>query len=108
MNLVLPIKQRLAQPDNVAVVRKLLNAQPAPTRTQLAKELCRRLDLRDPKGDWQVATTAQALRDLEAQGHWTLPTPKEERKIKLSKLVFRTNCIIPLTMEGGWRYIDLG
>jgi len=50
----LPIKQRLAQPDNVAVVLKLLNAKPVLTRTQLAKELCRRLDLRDPKGDWQV------------------------------------------------------
>lgn len=79
MNPVLPIKQRLAQPDNVAVVRKLLNAQPAPTRTQLAKELCRLLDLRDPKGDWQVATTVHALRDLEAQGLWTLPIPKLRR-----------------------------
>ena len=76
MNPPLPIKQRLGQPDNIAVVIKLLNAKPAPTRTQLAKEVCRRLDLRDPKGDWQVATTALALRDLEAQGHWTLPEPK--------------------------------
>lgn len=79
MNPVLPIKQRLAQPDNAAVVRKLLTAQPAPTRTQLAKELCRRLDLRDAKGDWQLATTAQALRDLEAQGYWTLPIPTMPR-----------------------------
>lgn len=79
MNPALPIKQRLAQPDHVAVVLKLLNAKPAPTRTQLAKEVCRRLDLRDAKGDWQVATTAQALRDLEAQGHWTLPTPTVRR-----------------------------
>jgi hypothetical protein len=79
MTPALPIKQRLAQSDNVAMVRKLLNAKPAPTRTQLSKELCRRLDLRDPKGDWQVATTAQALRDLEAQGHWTLPAPRVRR-----------------------------
>jgi hypothetical protein len=80
MTPALPIKQRLAQSDNVAVVLKLLNAKPAPTRTQLAIELCRRLDLRDPKGDWQVATTAHALRDLEAQGHWTLPVPLVRRK----------------------------
>ena len=79
MKPTLSIKQRLVQPDNLAVVLKLLNAKPAPTRTQLAKELCRRLDLRDPKGDWQVATTAQALRDLEAQGHWTLPAPSVRR-----------------------------
>jgi hypothetical protein len=79
MNPALPIKQRLAQRDNVALVLKLLDAHPAPSRTQLAKELCRRLHLRDPKGDWQVTTTAQALRDLEAQGHWTLPAPRFQR-----------------------------
>jgi hypothetical protein len=79
MNPPLPIKQRLVQSDNVAVVLKLLSAKPALTRTQIARELCRRLDLRDPKGDWQVATTAQALRDLEAQGHWTLPASTVRR-----------------------------
>lgn len=79
MNPVLPIKQQLARPANVAAVLKLLNAKPTPTRTQLARELCQRLDLRDSKGDWQVATTAQALRDLEAQGHWTLPVPLVRR-----------------------------
>ena len=71
--------QRLAQPVNLTVVRQLLQAQPTPTRTQLARELCRRLELRDAKGDWQVATTAHALRDLAAQGHWTLPAPRVQR-----------------------------
>lgn len=75
MNPPIPIKQRLAQSDNVALVHRLLGAQPAPSRTKLAHELCRRLDLRDPKGDWQIATTAKALRDLEAEGRWTLPPP---------------------------------
>lgn len=79
MHPLLPIKQRLAQPANLTVVRQLLQAQPTPTRTQLARELCRRLELRDAKGDWQVATTAHALRDLEAQGHWTLPAPRVQR-----------------------------
>jgi hypothetical protein len=79
MNPPLPIKQRLAQPDNITLVRQLLGAKPAPTRTQLAKQLCRRLDLRDPKGDWQLATTGKALRELEAQGHWTLPPPARPR-----------------------------
>jgi len=79
MNSPLPIKQRLAQPDNITLVRQLLGAQPVPTRTQLAKQLCRRLDLRDPKGDLQVATTARALRELEAAGHWTLPPPALSR-----------------------------
>ena len=71
----LPIKQRLAQADNVALVHRLLGAQPAPSRTRLAQELCRRLELRDPKGDWQIGTTAKALRELEAAGLWTLPPP---------------------------------
>jgi Domain of unknown function (DUF4338)/Transposase DNA-binding len=80
MTPVLPIKQRLAQAGNAALVRQLLAAQPAPTRHQLAKEVCRRLGLRDSKSDWQVATTARALRDLEAQGHWTLPEPRARRR----------------------------
>ena len=63
----IPIKQRLAQPDNIALVRQLLGVKPAPTRSHLTQQLCRRLDLRDPKGDWQVATTAKALRELEAE-----------------------------------------
>ena len=79
MNPALPIKQRLTQPENLAVVRDLLGAKPAPTRHQLVKAVCRRLDLRDPKGDWQIATAAHALRDLEAEGHWTLPAPRFQR-----------------------------
>jgi len=70
-----PIKKLLGQPDNVALVRRLLAANPAPSRTRLARELCQRLELRDPKGDWQIASTAKALRDLEAEGQWTLPPP---------------------------------
>ncbi|MEO8164768.1 MAG: IS4 family transposase, partial [Betaproteobacteria bacterium] len=35
---------------------------------------------RDPKGDWQIATTAKALRELAAQGLWTLPKPMVHRK----------------------------
>lgn len=75
MNPSLPIKQRLAQSDNIALVHRLLGTQPAPTRTQLAQQLCNRLELRDPKGDWQIGTTAKALRELETAGLWTLPPP---------------------------------
>ncbi|MBI4660559.1 MAG: hypothetical protein HY735_17115, partial [Verrucomicrobia bacterium] len=71
MNSPLPIKQRLAQSDNVALVHRLLGARPAPSRTQLAQDLCHRLELCDPKGDWQIGTTAKALRELEAAGLWT-------------------------------------
>ncbi|MBI4028286.1 MAG: hypothetical protein HY360_25095 [Verrucomicrobia bacterium] len=73
MNNSLSIKQRLAQPHNVQLVVKLLKSDPTPTRAHLTREVCRHLDLRDPKGDWQIATTAKALRDLEEQNFWKLP-----------------------------------
>lgn len=75
MNIPLPIKQRLAQTDNIALGHRLLGAPPAPTSTRLAQQLCRHLALRDPKGDWQKGTTAKALREVEATGLRTLPPP---------------------------------
>src|SRR5437870_221586 len=69
------IKQRLLEPLNIKLVLRLLRADPAPSRNSLAKELCRRLDLRDSKGDWQMATTGKALRELQDQGLWKLPEP---------------------------------
>jgi len=70
------IKQRLSESENVKLVIGLLRSDPAPNRQRLAKEICRRLDLRDGKGDWQMATTSKALRELEDQGLWTLPEPR--------------------------------
>lgn len=69
----LSIQQILAQPKNTQLVKELLGQEAALSRSGLARELCRRLDLRDPKGNERIATTAKALRDLEAQGCWTLP-----------------------------------
>jgi Domain of unknown function (DUF4338)/Transposase DNA-binding len=70
------IKQTLAMSENTNLVIALLSADPTPSRNALAKELCRRLDLRDPKGDWQMATTSKALRELEDEGLWQLPKPR--------------------------------
>ena len=70
-----PIKQTLELPENAKLVRQLLERNPALTRTGLAEELCRRLKLRDRKGDWQIATAARALREMEAQGLVQLPAP---------------------------------
>jgi hypothetical protein len=80
MQTVLSIKQQLEQPENVKLVLTLLAGDPQPSRNQLAKELCRRLDWRDLKGDWKITTAAVALRDLEAQGFWTLPEPRVIRR----------------------------
>ena len=63
MESTLSVKQTLSKPQNTKLVLTLLGAEPAPTRNGLAKELCRQLDLRDSKGDWQMATTSKALRE---------------------------------------------
>src|SRR5258707_12689547 len=72
----LSVKQRLSEPENVKLVTALLLKTPAPSRHSLAKELCRRLDLKDGKGDWRMATTSKALRECEDQRLWTLPVPR--------------------------------
>ena len=73
MQRILSIRQILRQPEHTALVKSLLTHPTVTTRADLVQEVCRRLDLRDPKGDWRVGTTMKALRDLEAQGWWTLP-----------------------------------
>jgi hypothetical protein len=70
---ILSIQQILRQPENTALVKSLLANPTVSTRAALVQEVCRRLDFRDPKGDWRVGTTMKALRDLESQGWWTLP-----------------------------------
>lgn len=70
---ILSIQQILRQPANTALVKSLLANPTVRTRAELVQEVCRRLNLRDPKGDWRVGTTMKALRDLESQGWWTLP-----------------------------------
>jgi hypothetical protein len=70
------IKQKLSEPQIVKQVLTLLNQKPEPSRRSLAKELCTRLNLRDGKGELQMATTSKALRDLQEEGLWHLPEPR--------------------------------
>lgn len=86
------IKQRLSEAETAEWVRSLLRDQPRLKRTGLAQAICRRLDLRDGKGDWQLATTAKALRDCEEQGLWSLPAPTFGRQAWNPK---RLNQIVP-------------
>ena len=67
------IQQILAQPKSKQLVEQLLRKEAGLTRTGLARELCHRLNLRDPNGNDRLATTRKALLDLETQGFWTLP-----------------------------------
>lgn len=70
---IFSIQKILAQPNNRQLVTGLLKSDTVVTRSDLAKELCQRLNLRDGKGDWRLSTTLKALRDLESQGLWKLP-----------------------------------
>ena len=91
------VKQTLAEPENIKLVVALLKAEAPPNRNSLARELCRRLDLRDSKGDWQMATTSKALRELEAQGLWQLPSPLSRRSLAWHPT--RLNHPVPMPVE---------
>jgi len=73
MQTALSIQQILAQPENTRLVTQLLESEEVINRSDLARELCEQLDLRDPKGDLRMGTMRKALRVLEAKGLWKLP-----------------------------------
>jgi hypothetical protein len=74
MQTALSIQQILAQPENTRLVVQLLESEGVINRSDLTRELCEQLDLRDPKGKLRLGTTHKALRVLEAKGLWKLPT----------------------------------
>jgi Domain of unknown function (DUF4338)/Transposase DNA-binding len=99
----LSIQQILAEPQHTRLVIELLQGQTVLSRSALAKGLCRRLGLRDPKGDLRTSTTLKALRDLEAQGFWTLPVatvprPRHWNSTRLSKPV-KAPTAVPTRVE---------
>ena len=67
------IKERLSAPENVALVTDWLVTNKGKSRTRLARDMCEQLGLRDGKAELRISTTLKALRELEAQGSWTLP-----------------------------------
>lgn len=57
----------------LGTVRGELRKSRSTSRTDVAERLCRRLDLRDGRGQSRVGTCLRALRDLEAEGEIELP-----------------------------------
>jgi len=73
------IKERLSVPENVTLVTEWLAGNKGKTRTDLARDVCRRLDFRDGKGRLRIATALKALRDLETEGYWELPAARSRK-----------------------------
>jgi hypothetical protein len=82
------IQRRFAEPDGLARVRKLLEAEPSWHRTALADRLCVEYGFVDPAGRPQRSSCLKALRTLAGRGHFVLPPPRT------STVSFRQACLI--------------
>ena len=69
------IKDTLGRPENLERVRQFLDGGNLPNRTALAAQVCDWHGFVDHRGQRQLSTCLKALRDLEQQGHFTLPRP---------------------------------
>lgn len=70
------IQRRLAEPDGLARVCELLEAEPSWHRTALAERLCVEYAFLDPAGRPQRSSCLKALRTLAGRGHYVLPPPR--------------------------------
>ena len=69
------IKDTLGQAENLEQVRRFLDEEAPPNRTALATQVCDWHGFLDHRCQRQLSTCLKALRDLEQQGHFTLPPP---------------------------------
>jgi hypothetical protein len=68
------IKHTLGQPENLEQICQKLQAGQAKNRSALASQLCGQFGFLDPRGRKQLGTCLKALRDLEKEGHFSLPS----------------------------------
>jgi len=67
------IKRTLSGPEAIVRVRRLIDGAADKVRTKLAEEVCEQFGFFDPCGGLQRSTCLKALRELEVEGHITLP-----------------------------------
>ena len=67
------IQERLASPEVVTKIRDWLKRNKHEARFALAKDVCKELALKDPRGKPRLAGVQKALRVLETKGYWKLP-----------------------------------
>lgn len=70
------VKRALSTPEAITYVVGLLEGEECLSRTELAEVVCEALGFRDPGGRNQLSSCLKALRELEAQGRFQLPTPQ--------------------------------
>ena len=68
------IKRTLSQPVTIAYIADLLDSGEFINRSELAAFLCEECKFHDLRGHPQLDGCVKALRELEARGHFTLPT----------------------------------
>ena len=90
------IKLTLAQPEHIEYVSRLITSNQYPNRKELAKALCRDLGFFDLRGLEQLGGCLKALRELEAAGHFILPSGKVQTR-KLTPQRFHAP--VPLAVE---------
>ncbi|MFC1850358.1 IS4 family transposase [candidate division CSSED10-310 bacterium] len=67
------IKKHLAQPEVIEYIKGFLEVNDVLSRTMLADTLCEKYNFYDMLGNQQRSSCYRALRELEKQGHFTLP-----------------------------------
>lgn len=67
------IKRTLSEPTHIEYVRGLLESNEISNRNKLAKRVCEQFGFHDARGQAQLTSCMEALRELESAGHFTLP-----------------------------------
>ncbi|WP_291323012.1 hypothetical protein, partial [Desulfonatronospira sp.] len=81
------IKRKLAQPEHIEYVVRLIESNEHPNTKQLAVAICQDLGFLDFQGNEQHSGCIKALRELEAAGHFVLPSRKgKKRKLNPQRL----------------------
>lgn len=79
------IKQRLSDPEAIAVIGQLLAREDITRRTTLARGVCEHFDFRDGRGCTQTAGCLKALSELAAAGHFELPAARSRPRAGLPR-----------------------
>jgi hypothetical protein len=91
------IKRTLSEESSLLYLNNLLDNKSFSSRIDVAKEICRKFNFYDPKGQEQISGCTKALRILDAAGHIKLPAPA--RKATAKKSPQRLNTPVPLPVD---------